>query len=278
MQGHEGLDIALLPLCLAAYGAATFAYAAMWRWRVRALHVVAPALLGVGLVVNLVQMTFRWVTVGQPPFKTLFESLILLAACIAIVYLVVEAVYRLRILGLPSALGLAGTTFYALAQVQKEAVNLPAALQSGWFIPHVVVYFFGYAALFVGFVAAALFLVRPAPIRLGRQDLTGEAHIDVEKLMNGAVRFGFALLTLGLLMGAFWAKDAWGDYWVWDPKETWSLVSWLVFATYLHLRFVSGWKGRRIAVVVVVGFAAVMFTYLGMQLLPTAGQSMHVYQ
>jgi len=274
----RGFDVTLVPVVLAVYAAAALAYGLLWSRRFGAARIPATALMAAGLGLNLFQIVFRWVTIEQPPFKTLYESLLLLAVCIAIVYIVIEAVYRLRILGLPAALGAGATVLYAFVQVDKEAVNLPAALQSGWFIPHVVVYFFGYAALFVGTAAALIFILRPAPIRLGRRDLTGSKEIDVEAFMTSSVRFGFVLLTTGLLMGAFWAKAAWGDYWVWDPKETWSLVTWLVYGAYLHLRFMSGWRGRKLAAVAVVGFAAVMFTYLGMNVLPTAESSLHVYQ
>jgi len=260
------------------YAAAAVVYALMWLKSARLLRVAAPAVLGAGLVVNLIQLVSRWVDTSQPPFKTLFESLVLLAACIALVYLVIELIYRARILGLPSALGCALVMLYAVSRQYKEAVNLPPALQSGWFIPHVVVYFFGYASLFVAFCASVVYLLRPRPIRLKRPDLIAAEAIDLEALLDGAVRFGFVLLTLGLLVGAVWAKAAWGDYWTWDPKETWSLVTWLIFAAYLHLFYLSGWRGRRLAVVVLVGFGAVVFTYLGMHLLPTAEQSIHVYQ
>ncbi len=268
----------LTALALAPYLVASLLYALMW-WRPwRAFQLLAPAALVFGLAVNLFQLVSRWLAVGQPPFKTLYESLVLLAACIAIVYLVVELVYRARVLGLPSALGAAGTMLYAWVRQDKEAVNLPPALQSGWFIPHVVVYFFGYAALFVATGAAALYLIRPKPIALDRPDLIADTKLDLQVLQNGAVRFGFALLTLGLLVGAVWAKAAWGDYWTWDPKETWALVTWLLFAAYLHLHSFEAWRGRRLAALVVIGFAAVMFTYLGMSMLPTADQSAHVYQ
>jgi len=263
---------------LVPYAAAAVVYGAMWFLSSRILRQAAATLLGAGLAVNLLQLVLRWIEANQPPFKTLFESLVLLAACIAIVYLFVELVYRARILGLPAAAGCALTMLYALLRQDKEVVNLPPALQSGWFIPHVVIYFFGYASLFVAFSASFVYLLRPKPIRLRRPDLIAGEHIDLESLLDGAVRFGFALLTTGLLMGAVWAKSAWGDYWTWDPKETWSLVTWLLFAAYLHLHYLGGWRGRRLAILVLVGFAAVMFTYLGMHLLPTAEQSVHVYQ
>ena len=263
---------------VALYGLAALLYALMWLGNSRPLRLGAPLALGGGLLVNLAQLVSRWLEADQPPFKTLYESLVLLAACIGIVYLVIELVYRARILGLPAMLGAAGAMLYAFSRHDKEIVNLPPALQSGWFVPHVVVYFFGYAALFVAFCAAVLYLIRPRPIRIRREDLIPGEKIDLEKLLDGSVRFGFVLLTFGLLVGAVWAKAAWGDYWVWDPKETWSLVTWLVFAAYLHLHYLGGWRGQRLAVLVVVGFAAVMFTYLGMNLLPTAEQSAHVYQ
>jgi cytochrome c-type biogenesis protein CcsB len=263
---------------LVPYTIAALLYGAMWLTSSKTLRLSASIMLGAGLSVNLLQLVIRAIEANQPPFKTLFESLVLLAACIAVVYLFVELVYRARILGLPAAVGCALTMLYALLRQDKEAVNLPPALQSGWFIPHVVVYFFGYAALFVAFCASFVYLLRPKPIHLRRPDLIAGEHIDLESLLDGAVRFGFALLTTGLLMGAVWAKSAWGDYWVWDPKETWSLVTWLLFAAYLHLHYLGGWRGRRLAVLVLVGFAAVMFTYLGMHLLPTAEQSAHVYQ
>ncbi len=268
----------LTAISLALYGTAALLYAGMWLKSHRALRVLALLVLIAGFCVNLFQLVARWVAISQPPFKTLYESLVLLAACTALVYLFVELVYRARILGLPSSLACAGTMLYALLRQDKEVVNLPPALQSGWFIPHVAIYFFGYAALFVATGAAAVYLLRPKPITMGRPDLVAGGAIDLEALLDGAVRFGFAMLTLGLLVGSAWAKEAWGDYWVWDPKETWSLVTWFVFAGYLHLHYLGGWRGRGLATLVIAGFGAVMFTYLGMSLLPTAGQSAHVYQ
>jgi ABC-type transport system involved in cytochrome c biogenesis permease subunit len=92
------------------------------------------------------------------------------------------------------------------------------------------------------------------------------------------VKFGFVLISVGLVIGALWAKSAWGDYWVWDPKENWSLITWLMYIIYLHVRTSPGWKEKHSAWILIGGFAAVIFTYLGMNMLPTADQSAHVYQ
>jgi cytochrome c-type biogenesis protein CcsB len=268
----------MLQVTLGTFCAAALAYGLLWWKRAARLRVVPIVIMCAALALNVAIIAGRWMEAERPPFKTLHESLVLLAACIALVYVFVEAAYRMRILGLPAALGSTASLAYAVARMDHEIATLPAALQSGWFIPHVVVYFFGYAALVVAGGAAAIYLVHPAPIEHGREHLLGSRTVDLSSWMNGAVRFGFVLLTLGLFIGGVWAKDAWGDYWTWDPKETWALVTWFVYAAYLHLQHVAGWRGRRLAVVVLVGLAAVMFTYLGVNVLPTTESSLHAYQ
>ena len=270
--------VTLTAISTGFYLLAAIFYGSLWVKSSRLSRLLSIVFLSIGLLNNFFQLFSRWVEAGQPPFKTLFESLILLAACIAVVYLVIELFFKARVLGLPAALGCVLVMGYALIREDKEVVSLPPALQSGWFVPHVVVYFFGYASLFIASAASLLYLFRPKPIRMARPDLIADDVIDLESLLDGAVRFGLSLLTVGLLVGAAWAKDAWGDYWVWDPKETWSLVSWLLFVAYLHFSYLGGWRGRRLAILVLVGFAAIAFTYLGMGLLPGADQSAHVYQ
>jgi cytochrome c-type biogenesis protein CcsB len=91
--------------------------------------------------------------------------------------------------------------------------------------------------------------------------------------MYSSAALGFIFLTLGIVTGAVWAHYAWGSYWSWDPKETWSLITWLVYAVMLHTRLVRGWRGRRMAIMAIVGFGCVLFTYLGVNFLP----SLHSY-
>jgi cytochrome c-type biogenesis protein CcsB len=272
------LDQPLLVASLALYLAAAVAYGLLWWRRAARLRVAGLVVMALAVALNTTLLVGRWIEAGRPPFKTLYESLVLLAGCIALVYLFVEVAYRMRILGLPAALASAAALLYAVVRMDREIATLPAALQSGWFIPHVVVYFFGYASLVVAAGAAMVHLLHPGPIAHEREHLLGSSSVDLSSWMHGAVRFGFVLLTIGLFIGGVWAKDAWGDYWTWDPKETWALVSWLVYATYLHLHHVAGWRSRRLAIVVVVGMAAVLFTYIGVNFLPTTSGSLHAYQ
>jgi ABC-type transport system involved in cytochrome c biogenesis permease subunit len=125
--------------------------------------------------------------------------------------------------------------------------------------------------LFASCSFAVLFLIRPVWKRHGFE-------LNPEKLANYTLDFGFVALTLGLVMGAAWGKVAWGNYWSWDPKENWALITWFTYLITIHLRFVRGWKGRNAAILMIIGFGTVVFTYLGMSLLPTADGSLHVYQ
>ena len=267
----------------ALYAAAVGLYLATWRSTRQLVAHLATATMAAALAVNLSLVVGRWIEADRAPFKSLFESLVFFSFTMGVVYLAMERLYRTRVFGALAALGSLGALLYAVLKWDAEIVKLPPALQSGWFVPHVVVYFIGYGALFFATAVSVLqllasrspFFQRLLRLRAGTV-LSGDA-VDLEQVSYDAVKFGFTLLTVGLLVGSVWAKSAWGDFWVWDPKENWSLVTWLIYGSYLHLRKVKGWRGDRAAWLNVAGFAVVMFTYLGMGMLPTAEESAHVY-
>jgi cytochrome c-type biogenesis protein CcsB len=265
------------------YAAASAAYAAAWRSTRTAVARAGTALILAAVVMNAAVVGGRWVEAGRAPFKSLFESLVFFALNIGVLYLVLERLYRTRLFGVAASLMGFGCMAYALVKWDAEIVKLPPALQSAWFVPHVVVYFIGYgaAAFATGVAVVQLLAGRSEAVRRlvslkAGSVLTGEP-LDLDRITYDVIRVAFVLMTLGLLVGSVWAKSAWGDFWVWDPKENWSLVTWLVYGAYLHLRKVRGWRGERAAWLAVVGFAVIMFTYLGMGLLPTAQTSAHVY-
>jgi cytochrome c-type biogenesis protein CcsB len=267
----------------ALYAAAVGLYVATWRSTRQLVAHLATATMAAALAVNLSLVVGRWIEADRAPFKSLFESLVFFSFTMGVVYLAMERLYRTRVFGALAALGSLGALMYAVLKWDAEIVKLPPALQSGWFVPHVVVYFIGYGALFFATAVSVLQLLasrypsfqKLLRLRAGTV-LSGNA-VDLEQVSYDAVKFGFTLLTVGLLVGSVWAKSAWGDFWVWDPKENWSLVTWLVYGSYLHLRKVKGWRGDRAAWLNIAGFAVVMFTYLGMGMLPTAEESAHVY-
>jgi cytochrome c-type biogenesis protein CcsB len=266
----------LFTATLVAYGAAFLFYAASWGSKRALVARASTWAMVLGLALNAALIIARWVEADRPPFKSLYESLVFLAFCTAAVYLIMERLYGSRAFGGLAALGSLGALIYAIAKWDAEIVRLPPALQSGWFVPHVVVYFVAYGALFFATAVALVQLLKPTLTVNAGTVLRGSHSLD--DISYDAIRVGFTLLTVGLLIGSVWAKDAWGDYWVWDPKESWSLVTWLVYAVYLHLRHVRGWRGSRASAIAIAGFAVVLFTYLGMASLPTAAESDHVYQ
>ena len=142
------------------------------------------------------------------------------------------------------------------------------ALKSNWLIGHVITCFLGYAGFAVAFGFSIMYIVKPED----RDDNGLFSRLPplavIDELTYQMVMFGFLFLTIGIITGAVWANSAWGTYWSWDPKETWSLVTWLVYAMLLHLRMMRGWHGKKIAWVSILGFMAVLFTYFGVNLLP----------
>jgi cytochrome c-type biogenesis protein CcsB len=141
------------------------------------------------------------------------------------------------------------------------------ALQSNWLIAHVITCFLGYAAFAVSCSLSIMFLLKkPCPDKnkesKGLLSLFPEISV-LDDLIYQTIIIGFLLLTLGIATGSIWAHSAWGTYWSWDPKETWSLITWLVYAALLHARMMKGWHGTRIAWLSIIGFACVLFTYFG---------------
>ena len=236
-----------------------------------------PMILFLGAFLSCtVLIVDRWVEAGRPPFKSFYESLVFAAWTISLVSLVVERRFKVRLIGLLSAAGIVVIFLYALTKRDVEIIALPPALQTWMFIPHVISYFLAYGALFVAGLSAVLYLVFPKGVA-SHHSLGEQARIDFADTTYQITRFGFLFLTAGLLLGAWWGQNAWSNYWAWDPKENWALISWLIFAAYLHFRNLPSWGNKRLAWVVIIGVLAIIFTYLGMDYLPTAGDSLHIY-
>ncbi len=271
---HAGI---LLQLTTAAYLAASFLYILSIFLRHRFFNRICFSVFAIGFALNTAYMIERWIEAGRAPIKSRFEAMILLAWCIALLAIIVELMHKVRIVSLLSALACVGSLALAFLWYDSLIENLPAALQSYWFIPHVVVYFLGYAAAALSFFTAVLTLFFPHPRRLQENNLLGQEYLDFEGYTYHLIIFAFVTLALGLVMGALWAKEAWGTYWAWDPKENWALISFLVYGLYLHLRKVRGWQGKPATWFAILGFVAIAITFLGVNYLPTAGQSVHVY-
>ncbi len=237
-----------------------------------------------GLVAESIALVIRWKTsydlgMGHAPLSNFYESLIFFAWTIVTLYLLMEWRMKNRSIGvfiMPVAFLIMAYASIAPG-INNRIEPLIPALQSNWLTSHVLTCFMGYASFTVAFALGIIFLIKGK--RNGKDSRTGgvgrllPSEYQMDELMYSSTALGFIFLTLGIVTGSVWAHYAWGSYWSWDPKETWSLITWLVYAVMLHARLVRGWRGRRMAIMAIVGFACVLFTYLGVNLLP----SLHSY-
>ena len=252
------------------------------------------------------QLVLRWLDSGHFPISNLYESLCFLAWGCTLTQLLVERSWPSPLVpaaATPMALGCVAFASFALPDTLQEASPLVPALRSSWLVMHVSVIMLSYAALLVGSLLsmAVLFTdrgnvleLRSSSIGSGgfRQAQLATASADgssaqvelssvampiaeqLDSLSYRTITVGFLLLSVGLVSGAVWANEAWGSWWSWDPKETWALICWLVYAAYLHTRLIRGWQGRKPAFVAVAGLVVIAVCYIGVNLL---GIGLHSY-
>ncbi len=207
-----------------------------------------------GIFTLSIYIGMRWHIAARPPFSNMFESLVTFSWAIALTSIFIDFKYRIKsIAALAALMSLLALGYASL--LDKEIIPLLPALKSNWLTIHVVTCFIGYAALTVSFVSSIILLFKKEDDR------------KLDDISYKTIAFGFLFLTLGIITGAVWANSAWGTYWSWDPKETWSLITWFIYAIYLHTRLKKGWKGRKAAWLSVIGFIAMLFTYFGVNYL-----------
>lgn len=236
--------------------------------KTKAIGQIATILTASGWAANTFALIARALEARHAPYANLFESMMLMAWGIIIGYLLLEYIYRIKIIGVfVVSLGFLTIAIASLLPFRYQTVEpLNPALQSNWLLIHVLVTFFGYAAFAIAFGLSIMYLLRERVEKKGTRDsffMRFPDCVRLDELSYKAIAFGFPFLTLGIISGAIWANYAWGGYWSWDPKETWSLIVWFIYAAYLHARMTRGWKGRRTAIFSIIGFISVIFLYWG---------------
>ena len=249
----------------------------------------------------------RWIMSGYFPLSNLYESLLFLDWCLLFILIIAETKTRTKILGavvLPVTLLIISFASLILPTPMQEAAPLVPALQSNWLMMHVSMMLVSYATLIMGSLLCILFLVISRYKEIDFKEINSsslplynvmldyyEAKVIsssneiselgklklLQSLDNWSYRIiglGFPFLTIGIISGGVWANEAWGSYWSWDPKETWALITWLVFATYLHARITKGWEGKKTAILGGLGFFVIWICYLGVNFL---GKGLHSY-
>lgn len=226
-------------------------------------------LLATGFLCHTLEIGFRFIQSGQFPISNLHETLSLAAWTIAGVFLLFQHKFGLKILGVYAAPLITFAMLIAarLPNVSKETGKL---LNSLWLVTHVVAIFIGEAALALACGAGLMYLLQENAIKSKHRGFFFKRLPSLELLDStgyACIVTGFTMLTFGLITGLIYAKSVWGKFWSWDPKEVWSGITWLLYAALLHQRLTIGWRGRRAAIMAVIGFAVILFTFLGVNFL-----------
>jgi len=249
----------------------------------------------------------RWITFGYFPLSNLYESLLFLTWILLSGYLYVEQQTKSKLIGsisLPLILLIHSFATFGISAEMQQAIPLPASLNSYWLTYHVSTMILSYGTLIIGSTLCLLFLVilqsksanlekfndSSIPVYnlilnyYNKQEIHLSDEISefaklklLQSLDNWSYRIiglGFPFLTTGIIAGGVWANEAWGSYWSWDPKETWALITWIIFAVYLHARITKGWEGKKAAIVGSLGLIVIWICYLGVNFL---GKGLHSY-
>jgi cytochrome c-type biogenesis protein CcsB len=247
----------------------TLAYLSYITFLKKILSNIAVAIVSIGFASHSLALLTRYIEAGYTPVTNLHESLSFFAWLIIGVLLLANLKYQIKVLGAfltPIALIL---ILFALA-LPKEILPLAPVLKSIWHPFHVIFAFLGNAIFALAFCCGIMYLIQENQLKSKKMGAITKRLPPLKVLDDlnyQSLTFGFPLLTLGIITGAVWAEYAWGRYWGWDPKETWSLITWFLYAALLHQRLTVGWRGRKAAIMAIIGFMAVLFTFLGVNLL-----------
>jgi len=252
----------LFTIVMLLYFAAMLLYFAFIAVKKDGVAKVAVGLQITGLALHTAALICRGVGAGRLPLTNQYEFATSFAWGLCLVSLIFVLKFKFPVLGAFSAPVVFLIIGYAAMQ-SKEVKNLMPALRSNWLGFHVSTAIIAYGAFGVSFVLGIIFLLRDRMRERGFLDQHIPQREKLDIIAYRSVSLGLLFLTFTIVTGAIWAERAWGSYWSWDPKETWSLITWIIYAAYLHLRLRRGWEGHAAAIFAVVGFVCVIFTYIG---------------
>ena len=245
---------------------ASWVGATILAFRNRRKGAIATSLIG--SIIFLIFIAGMWASMQRPPLRTMGETRLWYSFFLSLIGLFLYVKYRYSWMMAFGTLMSVVFTCINLLKPEIHSTTLMPALQSPWFVPHVIVYMFSYAMMGAATLFAGYLWLRKSPT---------EASDEEFGICDNLVRIGWAFLSLGMTMGALWAKEAWGDYWTWDPKETWALATWLSYLLYLHLRPAN--KSQNLLFSLLI-FSVILLQmcWWGINFLPSAqGTSIHTY-
>jgi cytochrome c biogenesis factor len=228
-----------------------------------------PALLTTaGLIIFAIFIAGLWTSLERPPLRTMGETRLWYSFFLPVAGVLTYLRWNYKwILSFTTIL----STVFIIVNIANPDIHnkvLMPALQSPWFSPHVIIYMFSYAILGAVTLVAIYYLVC-------EKKLSNPSGIIL--MADNMVYAGTACITLGMLMGAIWAKEAWGHYWSWDPKETWAAITWLGYMIYIHYRLKKHSSARTSMIILIISFILLQICWYGVNYLPSAQQSVHTY-
>lgn len=227
------------------------------------------AITGLGFLFHTAALITRSIEASYIPVTSLHEAMSFFSWVLVLAFLLIEYKYRVYVLG-SFVIPLTFISLISSAALPMDIKKLDPALQSSWLGIHTILAVMGATAFSISFLAGLMYLMQDKFLKSKSFNILYYKlpSLDLlDDLNYRAISFGFPLLTLGILTGSIWAEYAWGTYWSWDPKQTWSLIVWLFYAALLHVRLTAGWQGKKAAYMAVIGFLGVVFTFVGVNIL-----------
>jgi cytochrome c-type biogenesis protein CcsB len=222
-----------------------------------------------GFVFHTFSIILRYIQGGYLPITNLHEASSFYAWSVLLLFFFLEVRYKLGLLGC-FIMPLVFILMLSSSMLPRELKPLNPVLQSYWLPVHTFLAFLGNAAFALSFVIGIMYLIQEHYLKSKHPSGLFEKLPSLQSLDEinyRLITIGFPLLSLAIITGAVWSETAFGTYWRWDPKETWSLITWFIYALLLHARLVSGWRGKRAAILSIIGFSTVLFTFFGVSLI-----------
>ncbi|TAN45926.1 MAG: c-type cytochrome biogenesis protein CcsB [Nitrospirae bacterium] len=230
-----------------------------------------------GFAIHTACILFRYFSSGHLPITSMHEASSFFAWCIVFIYFLLEYQYKIGLIG-SFILPVVFVLMLSSSVLPRQIMPLDPVLQSYWLGIHTLLAFLGNAAFATAFGIGIMYLIQEHYLKSKHlhglfQRLPSIQVLD--EINYKLISIGFPLLTLAIITGIIWANNAWGSYWRWDPKEVWSMITWLIYALILHIRLTAGWRGKKAAILSIIGFVVVMFTFFGVNLLL---KSVHIFK
>jgi cytochrome c-type biogenesis protein CcsB len=259
------MNIYLFYIALLFYTISTVSYLFCLTVSKKVIERLGHYFLLTGFFIHLLATFVRYFEAGYTPITNAYESLSFFSLCIACFFLYIKKIYKMEMLG-SIFLPVLTIIFIIAFAFPTEIKPLSPVLNSWWLPIHAIFSFIGCAVFLISFFVSIVYLIVEKKIKKKRFSPSAARFPSLgtlDSINYQCISYGFIFLTTGIITGSIWARTTWGSYWSWDPKETWSLITWIVYAILIHNRLAIGWRGRKTAYMMIIGFFSILITFFG---------------